>query len=112
MRLACLYALLDQSKTVGPKHLEAALAFWRYSEASARLIFGDRIGDRNVDKARALLKKHETLTLTELHNLFGRNLKKAKLDWIVSVLVEEGFATIEFSQNHEGRPTTILRSTN
>src|SRR5262249_36068092 len=112
MRLACLYALLDQSKTVGPKHLEAALALWRYSEASARLIFGDRIGDRNVDKAKALLKKHETLTLTELHNLFGRNLKKAKLDWIVSVLVEEGLATIESVQKNEGRPTTILRSTN
>jgi hypothetical protein len=112
MRLACLYALLDQSKTVGPKHLGAALALWRYSDTSARLIFGDRIGDRNVDKANAWLKQHRTLTLTELHDLFGRNLKKVKLDWIVNVLLEEGFATREFVQNQEGRPTTILRSTN
>jgi hypothetical protein len=103
---------LDQSKLVGPKHLEAALALWHYSETSARLIFGDRIGDRNVDRAKAYVKQRGTITLTELHNLFGRNLKKVKLDWVVSVLLEEGFATIEFVQNHEGRPTTILRSTN
>jgi Protein of unknown function (DUF3987) len=112
MRLACLYALLDQSKTVGSKHLEAALALWRYSETSARLIFGDRIGDRDVDRAKAWLKQHGTLTLTDLHNLFGRNLKKAKLGWIVAVLVEEGFATTEVVQNREGRRTTIVRSTN
>lgn len=112
MRLACLYALLDQTNLIGTRHLNAALALWHYSETSARLIFGDRIGDRNVDRAKAWVKQYETITLTELHNLFGRNLKKGSLDRIVGVLVEEGFATIELVHDHEGRPTTILRSTN
>jgi Protein of unknown function (DUF3987) len=112
MRLACLYALLDQSNIVRTEHLNAALALWQYAEKSARLIFGDRTGDRNVDKAKAWLKQQGNITLTELHNLFGRNLKKVDLDWIVSVLLGEGFATIDSVQDHEGRPTTILRSTN
>ena len=39
-RLSMLYALLDQASAIGPAHLEAASAVWRYSVASARLIFG------------------------------------------------------------------------
>lgn len=39
MRLALLYALLDKSKVVDTVHLRAALALWRYCEASASVIF-------------------------------------------------------------------------
>jgi Protein of unknown function (DUF3987) len=45
MRLACLYALLDSCSVVRLEHLRAALAVWRYCEASARFIFGDALGD-------------------------------------------------------------------
>jgi hypothetical protein len=41
VRLAALYAVMDRSKTIELEHLAAALAFWRYAEASARYIFGD-----------------------------------------------------------------------
>ena len=44
-RLALLYALLDCSDVIRLAHLEAALAFWAYSAASARWVFGDSIGD-------------------------------------------------------------------
>jgi hypothetical protein len=40
IRLALLYALLDQSPFVGVPHLEAAIEVWRYADASARSIFG------------------------------------------------------------------------
>jgi hypothetical protein len=36
VRLALIYALLDCSDVIGLEHLEAALAFWCYSAASAR----------------------------------------------------------------------------
>lgn len=39
MRLACLYALLDESDQVDVDHLTAALALWTYCEQSARYIF-------------------------------------------------------------------------
>ena len=41
LRLAMLYALLDSSPTIDTQHLRAALAVWRYCDASARLIFGN-----------------------------------------------------------------------
>ena len=40
IRLALLYALLDSSDHIRSEHLKAALAFWKYAEESARLIFG------------------------------------------------------------------------
>src|SRR5262249_39405282 len=50
IRLACLYALLDQRDTVLPDHLRAALAVWRYCEASAAYIFGNTMGNMLADK--------------------------------------------------------------
>ena len=43
-RLAMMFALLDLRREIGVPHLQAALAVWRYCEASARYIFGDAIG--------------------------------------------------------------------
>jgi hypothetical protein len=40
MRLALLYPLLDMATAISVEHLRAALAFWAYCSASARLIFG------------------------------------------------------------------------
>jgi hypothetical protein len=45
LRLSALYAVLDRSRMIRTPHLLAALAFWEYAEASARRIFGDRLGD-------------------------------------------------------------------
>ena len=50
MRLACVYALLDQSSYVHPEHLIAALALWRYCEDSARYTFGDAFASPAAEK--------------------------------------------------------------
>jgi len=50
MRLACIYALLDQSDTVRLPHLDAALALWDYCERSAVYIFGGGVGDAMAEK--------------------------------------------------------------
>jgi hypothetical protein len=39
VRLSVVYALLDRSPVIRPRHLEAARAVWDYSEASIRYIF-------------------------------------------------------------------------
>jgi hypothetical protein len=41
MKLALLFALADGSASICPPHLSAAVACWRYCEATARLLFGD-----------------------------------------------------------------------
>ena len=51
VRVALLYALLDCSAVIQLEHLEAALAFWAYSAASARWVFGDSIGDPTADES-------------------------------------------------------------
>jgi hypothetical protein len=48
-RLALVYALLDRSAAVEPVHLDAAAAFWDYSERSVRHLFGESTGNRLAD---------------------------------------------------------------
>jgi len=57
LRLACQYALIDGSATVGALHLAAALECWRYCEDSAEFIFGDAVGDSTSDQIIAGLKQ-------------------------------------------------------
>jgi hypothetical protein len=56
LRLALVYALLDGLGEIDVAHLEAALAVWRYSEASAKLIFGDTVGDPLADEILRALR--------------------------------------------------------
>src|SRR5262249_1356372 len=43
MKLALVYALLDRADAIRLPHLKAALAVWRYCEASAANLFGTPI---------------------------------------------------------------------
>jgi len=45
LRLSLTYALLDRSDQIDVQHLKAALALWRYSEATCLWIWGDMTGD-------------------------------------------------------------------
>ncbi len=112
MRLACLYALLDRSTLVRPEHLKAALALWDYSEKSAKLIFGEKLGDRNVDRAKDALRAAGKLTLTEVSSLFGRHLQKDELARIVGALMKKGMATMKSENDTEGRPVTVIYDAN
>ena len=109
MRFACIYALLEKSEFIKIEHLRAALALWDYSEKSATLIFGELSGDPAVDKAKAALQANGTLTMTELHGLFGRNAPKAEIERVASLLLKQKIATIETANDGQGRPAQILR---
>ena len=75
MRLASIYAVMDESKTIEKGHLMAALALWEYAEQSARYIFGDATGDPVADQILEGLRAagKDGMTRTEISNLFGRN---------------------------------------
>lgn len=49
MRLALVYALLDESPMIRAEHLTAGLALWNYAEQSAKYIFGSKLGDPVAD---------------------------------------------------------------
>ena len=101
MRLACIYALLDESNEIHTVHLEAALAIWRYAEESARFVFGDALGDPVADDILRALRTAGSagMTRTQIRDLFGRNRKGQDVGRALSALAERGLAT------HTAEPT-------
>lgn len=80
MRLACLYALQDQSCVVTADHLMAALALWEYCEASATYIFGQRLGHPIADELLTALRKQPSgMTCRAIRDWFGRNRKAQEI---------------------------------
>lgn len=106
MRLACIYALLDQSAVVRIEHLEAALALWEYSEKCAGFIFGDSQGDPTVDRMIAALKQGP-MTETEIRDLFSRH-NTGEVDRALAFIFSKGIAKPAIEETG-GRPRTIWR---
>ena len=74
-RLAMIYALLDRKVTVTGHHARAALAVWRYIEASTIRIFGDALGDPAADRALDLIRQagDDGLTSDEVKRAFSNH---------------------------------------
>lgn len=110
MRLACLYALLDESKVITLEHLEAALALWQYCEDSARYIFGNQTGNKIADTIyAALLSAEDGLTKTQLRDLFQRNANANQINSALKLLVELGKIEV-IKEETDGRPREIYRA--
>ena len=106
MRLAMLYALLDESQVVRLAHLKAALALWRYAEDSVRFIFGDILGDPVADTILRALRLHVTgMAETEITaEVVGRNMKAAVKNRALDLLREHHLARAEMRTDTGGRP--------
>ena len=110
VRLAMLYALLDQATTIGLAHLEAALALWDYAERSARWVFGDSLGDPLADEIyRALLEEPDGLTRSQVRDLFSRNRRSKDIGQALERLAASG--RIQAERLHQrGRPAELWRA--
>jgi hypothetical protein len=102
LRLSILYALLDESKIIDVPHLKAALAVWKYCEASARWAFGASLGNPTADELLTALRlvKPNGLTSTEISGLFTRNRNSSQIREACGLLQRCGLA----------RPVTAKRS--
>jgi hypothetical protein len=91
-RLACIYAILEQSTTVRVEHLNAALAVWNYAEASTRVIFADRTEDNGEGKLLAALRASpDGLSRTQITaEVFGRNKSRLQIAALLSDLLTQG----------------------
>ena len=109
LRLALIYALADASPMIRLDHLRAAQAVWKYSEASARHIFGDTLGDdiaqRLLDELRAVLP--QGLDRTAQHKLFQRHVPAARIVAAARLLVDRGLAIV-FNEKTPGRSRSAL----
>jgi hypothetical protein len=100
VRLAALYAVMDESYLIEGEHLEAALALWDYAEASARYIFGDATGDPVADQIMEALRSvgKAGMTRTEVSNLFRRNRSADRIASALSMLLGTGQARREWEE--------------
>ena len=92
MRLAALYAVMDESYEIEHEHLLAALALWEYAEASARYVFGDATGDPVADQIAEALKAAggDGMSRTEISHVLGRNRSANHIDQALGLLLSIG----------------------
>lgn len=94
MRLALIYALLDEASAICRPHLLAALAVWDYCEASARYIFGDALGNPVADALLHALRVAGTqgMTRTQIRDFFKKNRTASEIEGALATLQERGLA--------------------
>jgi hypothetical protein len=109
VRLALLYALLDQAQQIDIVHLDAGLALWNYSEASARYVFGDLVGDPVADSILRALRHAGTtgMTRTDISTLFSRNLSATRIEPALALLMMSGKAKPEKRIGTGGRAKEV-----
>jgi hypothetical protein len=87
LRLSLIYALFDGKAQIDVPHLQAAVAVWQYAEISARVIFGNALGDPVADEIlKALQGCPVGMTRTDLSNTFGQNKRAGEIDRALSLL--------------------------
>ncbi|MCL2124180.1 MAG: DUF6371 domain-containing protein, partial [Desulfovibrionaceae bacterium] len=106
VRLALVYALLDGQNTILERHLDAALALWRYAQESALYIFGDRSADPLEAKILEALKQGP-LTATELSAVFSRHVPRDRLQPLLQRMEAQQRISIA-KQKNGGRPRLII----
>jgi len=107
IRLAMTYALLDGAANIDLSHINAAIAFWDYAEASAAHIFGASLGDDVADEIlRALQHSREGMSRTAIRDLFGRNQSAGRIGAALALLASRGKARVAHKET-SGRPVEI-----
>jgi hypothetical protein len=95
VRLALVYALADQAQAIEREHLEAALEVWRYSQDSARLIFGALVGDRLADSLLVFLREARSVGMTssELYRAVDKAYSGARIQAALELLLKQGWVS-------------------
>lgn len=112
LRLALVYAAADGSSLIDAEHVEAAVAVWRFSDASVRIIFDSATGDPLADRLLVTLKMAggHSLSLSEQRSHLGHNYPAADLRDAGGILVSLGLAE-QVKRPGKGRPAEALRFT-
>ena len=94
IRLAVIYAALDNKTQIDTPHLEAALAVWDFCEESATQVFGDLVGDDIADAIQDALRAASPngMTRTEISALFSRHATSSRISTALDLLRRLGRA--------------------
>jgi hypothetical protein len=121
-RFAHVFALTDLTAVIDEKHMEAAIAWTRYSRASLEFIFNSEAGARDAEKTQALAAKileflrtkPNGATATEIRDYFQRNIQGDEMHSALRQLVEESPRVVEMinrprSDGQPGKPAKVYR---
>lgn len=121
-RFAHVFALTDLTGVIDEKHMEAAIAWTRYSRASLEFIFNSEAGARDAEKTQALAAKileflrtqPAGATATEIRDYFQRNIQGSEMHSALRQLVEEAPRVVEMinrprSDGQPGKPAKVYR---
>ncbi len=97
IRLASLYAAIDQQIAIDQPHLDAALAWREYAQMSASWIFRSETGDAIADKVLDYLRENGgKATRTDLYNkVFHHKIGTPDLDAARDILLEKNLMSVE-----------------
>jgi hypothetical protein len=109
MRLACVFALLDESPLVCREHLGPALVLWKYCEDSARYVFGDSLSSPAGEKLLEALKAAPGgLARNQIFDgVFGRHKSRLEISSLLSELLTEGLVHRKTVKPETGRPAEV-----
>jgi hypothetical protein len=111
VRLALIYAMLDQANAVDVLHLQAALAVQQYAFDSAAYVFGRSLGDVTADTIlRALQANTGGLSRTAISNLFSNHKDREKIGQALALLLGKGLARME-TRKTGGAPVEVWFAT-
>ena len=111
LRLALLYALLDESECIDDPHVMAALSIWDRAAESARYVFGSALGDPVADEIYRSLRAsgNDGLTRTGISKLFNRHQTAERIKVALDLLETKGMARSERMET-TGAPSEVWRS--
>jgi hypothetical protein len=112
IRLALIYALLDNNQQIQPAHLTAALALFDYALRSATWALERTTGDPLAHQIHAALRHAlpDGLTRTQLRDLLHRNPTTTQLDRALAALAHDGKITSSRVLT-AGRPAELWTAT-
>ena len=111
LRLSVCYATLDGSPVIDIEHVQAALAVWRYSEASALYLFGDALGDPIADRLLEAICQagDDGLDSTGQSAVFGRHVSATRRTQARAELERRGLI-VTTQEETGGRPRLVSKA--
>jgi hypothetical protein len=109
LRLSLVYALADGCSVIAEDHLTAALALWRYVEATAEWMFGAQVDTAEVDSLVAYIASAGKAgrSRTDIYSdHFGRNRTAEEIAALLTPLVSDGRVRQQIDSSGRGRPVT------
>jgi hypothetical protein len=108
LRLALIFALLDQSPTISAQHLQAANAIWAYCDQSCQILFGTLSGCTLADKIELIIRNSgpSGISRTKLNNSLGRNFTRDQINYAIAYLES---SELIVTQRNPGKGRTEVR---